>query len=435
MQKKKHMNNLRTLFATASLITASFIPFAYAEVQMLDRIVATVDQDVVTQSELDQRVEEIEKRSEASGMRLPPKSVLREQILDQLINETLQLAAANRYGVRVSDQEIIDAISNILTTRGWTEQEFLSQIKAQGTSVDEFKENLRKQLKMQNVSQGLIRSRVKISDQDIDNFLKSADAKFWISPDYNLGHILISLPSSADVKQAKAAEEKANKIYKKLKAGASFEELALAESDGPLALQGGQMGWRKSSDLPTLFAEIAPDLEVGDISKPARSGAGFHILKLNNKRGETKQIVNQTKARHILLKTSAILNDDQAKQKLRELRKQIIDGADFAALAKENSEDIGSKLAGGDLGWASPGQFVPIFETTMANTKEGEISEPFKSQFGWHILQVQERRAEDMTENALRMKARNILLGRRFEDEVQLWIQEMRDNAFIEIKI
>lgn len=402
---------------------------------MLDRIVATVDQDVVTQSELDQRVNEIEKRSEASGMRLPPTSVLREQILDQLINETLQLSAANRYGVRVSDQEIIDSISNILATRDWSEQEFLAQIEAQGTSLEEFKENLRKQLKMQNVSQGLIRSRVKISDQDIDNFLKSADAKFWISPDYNLGHILISLPSSADVKQAKEAEEKANAIFKKLMAGENFEELALAESDGPLALQGGQMGWRKSSDLPTLFAEIVPDLEVGDISKPARSGAGFHILKLNDKRGETKQIVNQTKARHILLKTSAILNDDQAQQKLSELRKQIMAGADFAQLAKEHSEDIGSKLSGGDLGWASPGQFVPIFESTMAATEEGAISEPFKSQFGWHILQVQERRAEDMTENALRMKARNILLGRRFEDEVQLWIQEMRDNAFIEIKI
>lgn len=429
------MKNLRTIFAAASILTISFTSTATAEVQMLDRIVATVDQDVVTQSELDQRVKEIEARSEASGMRLPPASVLREQILDQLINETLQLSAANRYGVRVSDQEIIDSISNILQTRGWTEQEFLQQIAAQGTSVEQFKDNLRKQLKMQNVSQGLIRSRVKISDQDIDNFLKSADAKFWISPDYDLSHILISLPSSADVKQAKAAEEKANSIYKKLKDGANFEELALAESDGPLALQGGKMGWRKSSDLPTLFAEIVPTLKKGGISKPARSGAGFHILKLNDKRGETKQIVNQTKARHILLKTSAILNDDQAKEKLLQIRKQIIEGADFAALAKEHSEDIGSKLSGGDLGWASPGQFVPIFESTMAKTKEGEISQPFQSQFGWHILQVQERRAEDMTENALRMKARNILLGRRFEDEVQIWIQEMRDNAFIEIKI
>lgn len=418
-------------------LLATLIPnISFAAVEILDRVVATIDQDVITQTELDSRVNEVKQRSQGAGVRLPPADVLKEQILDQLISETLQLSTARRYGVTITDQEVLNAMRNLLKNRKWDEAALMRQLESEGTSVDAFKAQLRRQLTMQNISQGLVRSRIKIAEQDIDNFLKSADAKFWISPDYNLNHILISLPPSADVAAAKQAEDKAMAVYKRLKDGVKFEEVALAESDGPLALKGGAMGWRKSSDLPTLFADIAPKLKEGEVSRPERSRAGFHILKLNGKRGETKQIVNQTKARHILLKTSAILNDDQAKEKLTELRRSVLENdVDFAELAKEHSEDIASKLSGGDLGWASPGQFVPAFEQNMAVTKIGNISSPFKSQFGWHILQVQERRAEDMTEQAIRARARNVLMSRRFEDEVQLWIQEMRDNAFIEIKI
>jgi len=422
-----------TLFWLVCVTFESF--YAHAAVEMLDRVVATIDQDVITQTELDDRINDVTMRSEKAGMRLPAANVLREQILEQLITETLQLSAARRYGVTVSDQELLNAIANLMSNRQWDEKKLLSQLEAEGRSIEALKNQLRRQLAMQNISQGLVSSRIKISDQDIDNFLKSADAKFWISPDYHLSHILVALPPSADVQKAKKGEDKADRIYQQLQSGEKFEELALAESDGPLALKGGDMGWRKSSDLPTLFADIAPKLKHGEISKPARSRAGFHILRLNGKRGETKQIVNQTLARHILLKTSAILNDEQAAEKLLKLRQAAFDGADFAELAKEHSEDIGSKLSGGDLGWSTPGQFVPVFEATMKNTEIGTISEPFKSQFGWHILQVQDRRAEDMTAQAIRMKARNVLMGRRFEDEVQLWIQEMRDNAFIDVKI
>lgn len=408
---------------------------SYAAVELLDRIVATVNDDVVTQSELNQRIADIKLRSQAADMRLPPDDVLQEQILQQLIDETLQLNAARRYGVTISDQEVLSAVENLLERNQISDEELERQLALDGSSIDDLKARLRRQLMMQNISQGVVTSRIKISDQDIDNFLKSADAQFWISPDYRLGHILISIPSSADTTQTQAIEEKAQAVYTRLQKGENFANVALAESDGPLALEGGDMGWRKSSELPTLFADIAPELEVGDVSRPARSQAGFHILKLMDKRGETKQIVNQTKARHILIETSAIVNDEQAKEKLNKLRQQIIDGADFAALAKEHSADIGSKLNGGDLGWSSPGQYVPAFEQTMANTEIGQVSEPFQSQFGWHILQVQDRREEDMTDRAIRAKARNILKNRRYEDEVQLWIQEMRDNAFIEIKI
>ncbi len=425
-------NSLALSAFLSALATFTLSSAAIAKIEVLDRIVATVDQNVVTQRELDGRIEDIKKQSKAAGMRLPEEKVLRQQILDQLINETLQINAARRYGVRVSDQEVLTAIGNIMRNQGWDEAQLQAQLASEGKSIPEFRNEIEKQLLMQNISQGLVRSRIKISEQDIDNFLKSADAKFWVAPDYHLSHILVSLSNASD---AQTAEKKAQRLYKKLQKGAQFEEVALAESDGPLALKGGDMGWRKATDLPTLFAEIAPNLKEGEISKPAKSRAGFHILRLNGKRGETKQIVNQTKARHILLKTSAILNDAQAEQKLADIRQSILDGADFAELAKEHSDDIGSKLSGGDLGWSSPGQFVPAFEATMKQTDEGEISAPFQSQFGWHILQVQERREEDMTEEAIRRKARNVLMSRRFEDEVQLWIQEMRDNAFIDIKI
>ncbi|MFT5084425.1 MAG: peptidyl-prolyl cis-trans isomerase SurA [Lentisphaeria bacterium] len=420
---------------SSSLSLSLFSPLASTATQLLDRVVAIVDEDVVTQTELDNRIVDISRRSEAAGMKLPPANVLQEQILDQLINETLQLNAAYRYGITVSDQEILDAIKNVMVSRKWQQQDLIDNLASDGITIEDFKKDIRRQLTMQNISQGLVRSRIKISDQDIDNFLKSADAQFWISPDYQLSHILIALPPSADSKASAEAEEKAHKVYEKLVSGARFEEVALAESDGPLALKGGDLGWRKSTDLPTLFAEIAPTLEKGEISKPARSQAGFHILKLNGIRGETKQIVNQTLARHILIKISAILDAKQAQEKLNGIRQSILDGADFGELAKKHSEDIGSKLSGGELGWSSPGQFVPIFESTMNDLEKDDISQPFESQFGWHILQVMDRRQEDMTEQAIRGKAGNVLMSRRFEDEIQLWIQEMRDNAFIDIKI
>jgi peptidyl-prolyl cis-trans isomerase SurA len=211
--------------------------------------------------------------------------------------------------------------------------------------------------------------------------------------------------------------------------------VAIAESDGPTALNGGDLGWRKTSDLPSLFVDILPDLEKGQVSEPARSPAGFHILTVYDKRGGEQQTEQQSKVRHILVKPSAILSDEEAKAKLEKLRQRVLNGEDFAALAKEHSEDIGSMLSGGDLGWSRPGMFVAEFESVMAKMKEGEISEPFRSQFGWHILQVQERRQEDITDDVLRDKAARILTSRRFEDELQIWLREMRDEAYVDIKL
>ena len=424
---------LRRTLASALLALTPL--FAHSAVEMLDRVVAVVDQSIVTQTQLNKRIQDITIRMRSANINMPPMDVLKSQVLDQLITETLQLNMADRYGVDVEDAEVLQSIQRILQSKQWSEDQLLASIEAEGITVNEFKENIRRDLRMQHVSQGVVSQRIKISDQEIDSFLKSADAQFWVSPNYRLGHILISVPSSSSLSEINAAEEKAQGLYKTLQEGAQFEEVAIAHSNGPAALKGGDLGWRKSTELPTLFAELVKNLEVGQVSKPTRSQAGFHIIKLNEKQGQSKQIVNQTKARHILLKTSAILNNEQAQEKLVGIRQELLDGADFVEMAKEHSEDIASKLSGGDLGWASPGTFVPQFEETMDKMDINEISQPFQSQFGWHILQVLDRREEDMTDEAIRYRAQNILTQRRFADEVQLWLQELRDEAFIEIKI
>lgn len=429
------MKHSRTLSALLAAALISFSLSSRAEVALLDRIVAIVDQTTITQSELDKRMSDIILRSQSQGMNLPPMSVLREQVLDQLVLETLQLNTARRYGIAISDAEVLGSINNIKQQRNLSDEQLVANLAQDGLTLNEFRENLRRQLTLQTISQGLVSSRIKISEHEIDNFLRSAEAKFWISPDYHLMHILVSVSQSADTGSIEEAQARADAIFEELSGGANFEEVAIAKSDGPAALQGGDLGWRKSSQLPSLFAEIAPKLEVGEVSQPHRSQAGFHILKLVDKRGETKQVVQQTLARHILIKTNELIDDARAKAKLEKMRQDIVDGADFGELAKEHSDDLGSKLQDGELGWANPGTFVPAFEETMAKLGEGEMSEPFKSQFGWHLMQVMERRDEDLSEDVIRSRAHNLLMNRRFEDEVQVWLQEMKDEAFIEMKI
>jgi peptidyl-prolyl cis-trans isomerase SurA len=427
---------MKYLYTRLLLSTALFFStLSQAEIQMLDRIVAIVDQATVTQSELDRRIGDIVRRMQGSEVKLPPMYVLRKQVLDQIISEKLQLNVARRFGVNPDEEEVNNAIRSMMSSRKMNENDLLQQLAKDGLTFNEFREEIRQQLTLQSVSQGIIGSRVKISSADIDNFLKSADAQFWISPEYHLQHILIPLGSSGGTQAASQAQSKAESVYQQLIDGANFSEMAIAESKGPAALKGGDLGFRKSSKLPTLLADIAANLEVGQISKPTRSQAGFHILKLLEKRGETKNVVRQSKVRHILVKTNEILSSEQALEKINSIRQQILAGSDFVELAKSNSDDIGSRMSGGDLGWSRPGQFVPEFEQAMEETEVGQISEPFLSQFGWHILEVVDRRDEDFSEEMIRMRARNLLVGRRFEDEMQVWLQEMRDDAYIEIKI
>lgn len=417
------------------LLCLAFAGSAAAAPQKLDQVAAIVGKNVVTLSELNSRVAEIKNRPDADKIKLPPDDVLRKQVLDHLITESLQLASANRMGVKIAPEQVNAAMTNIAQKNRMSLEQFEAMLVSEGLSPAVMRQRLQREITVQQVQRGVVTQRIKVSDLEIENFLKSADAKFWISPEYHIGHFMIALSPSPSAAEVAEAEAKVNAVYEELKNGADFAATAIAKSNAQDALNGGDIGWRKSADLPSLFAELVADMPVGSLSKPARSPAGFHILKLLDKRSDANQVITQAKVRHILVKTSAVVSDEEARAKLTKLRTSILGGADFAKLAKENSEDIGSMLNGGDLGWSSPGMFVPEFEAAIAEAQVGAVSEPFKSQFGWHILQVTERRQEDMTKEVLQRKAANILTSRRFEDELQLWLMELKEDAFIDIKV
>ncbi|MBB6521169.1 peptidylprolyl isomerase [Pseudoteredinibacter isoporae] len=429
------MNSNKTIKSLIAGLGLSLSLSTVAQTIALDKVVAIVDNDVVMASELQQQLALISKRLQAQNTELPPEGVLRDQVLEHLIRERLQLQMGQRAGVEISEQEISQAISRMAAGGGLSMEQFQQQLWSDGMSMAQFKERLRREMVINRVQKGSVNRRIHVSDQEIDNFLESQEGKFWVSPDYQLGHILISLSAGADEETVDDAKAKASDLYEQLSNGANFRELAIANSNGQMALQGGDLGWRKTSQLPSLLAEAVPSMSKGDVSEPIRSDAGFHILKLYDQRGGEETIVEQSKVRHILVKPSTILSDKEAFEKISHIREELQGGADFAELAKNHSEDIGSMLSGGDLGWSTPGQFVPEFEATMKATDIGQISEPFRSQFGWHILKVDERRQQDFTDTVIRNQAANIIGKRRFEEELPNWLQEIRDEAYVEIKL
>jgi len=429
------MINNKTVKSLIAGLGLSLSAGAFAQTIALDKVVAIVDNDVVMASELQQQMAMISKRLESQNTELPPQDVLRDQVLEHLIRERLQLQMGQRAGVEISEQEITQAIGRMAASGGLNMEQFQQQLWSDGMSMAQFKERLRREMLINRVQKGSVNRRINVSDQEIDNFLESQEGKFWVSPDYQLGHILIGLSAGADEETVDDAKMKAEGLYQQLNDGANFKELAIANSNGQMALQGGDLGWRKTSQLPSLLAEAVPSMKKGEVSEPIRSDAGFHILKLYNQRGGEETIVEQSKVRHILVKPSTILSDKEAFEKITHIREELEAGADFNELAKNHSEDIGSMLSGGDLGWSTPGQFVPEFEATMNDIEVGKVSEPFRSQFGWHILKVDERRQQDFTDTVIRNQAANIIRKRRFEEELPNWLQEIRDEAYVEIKL
>ncbi len=416
------------------LLWSSQILHAQNNAVALDKVVAIVDEDVVLQSELNERKAAIMERLRGQYQQLPAEDVINKQILEQLILERIQLSLAKRYEVTIDEKEIDQAVNNILQKNQITLAQLEQDLKKQGLNMAGLRNQMRDELMINNLQGGIVNNRIKISPQDIDNFLASSDGKYTTSPDFHIGHILIAVSSSADAETIAAAEKQANDVYEKLQAGADFAQMAISYSNDQAALQGGDIGWRKLAQLPELFGNQMVTLPVGQVTKPFRSGAGFHLLKNIEQRGGGAKLVEQTHARHILVKTSEIMDDNQAAQKLASLKQRIEKGEDFAKLAREHSEDPGSMLSGGDLGWSTPGSFVPEFEKAMAATPINGITQPFKSQFGWHILQVLERRQEDMSEKMKRNQAANVLRSRRFEEELRLWMSQIREEAYVEIK-
>lgn len=400
----------------------------------LDRIVAVVNNDVITETELGQRVEVLGKQIVQSGARLPPPSILRSQVLERMISERLQLQLADSTGIRIDDDTLNQTLRRIADDNKLSLGEFRRVLEKDGFSFEVFREDIRRELTLRRLHERQIQQRIVVSEQDVDQFLQSQPAD-GATTQYRLGHILVALPEAATPEQTAAARDKVNAIIEKLNAGADFGETAIAYSDAQNALEGGDIGWRGSNELPTLFAAAVPKLDVGKFSEPIRGPNGFHIIKVVDKRGDRRIITEETLVRHILLKTHRLRSDEVAEKELTQLKSRIAAGEDFAAIAKSISEDSGSALNGGSLDWVKPGDTVPPFEQTMNQTTKGEISEPFQTEFGWHILQVLDRRETDTTEAARRDEAQRVLRQRKADEETTQWLQRLRDEAFVEVRL
>ena len=416
------------------VVSVAFSSNVLAEVILLDRVAAIVDDNIVLQSELEQRTANIYRQIQQSGTEPPAAEIVKKQVLERLILERLQLNIGDKVGVRIADQEIDQTIARIAASNNISVEDYIAQIHASGETMAKMRQEIANEMIIMQVQQGSVMRGIQISEQELNNFLNSEEGKLVTSPDVLIGQILLSAPSTATVNELENIKNKLSEISQQLAEGADFKQLAIANSDDQSALEGGDLGWRKLAQLPLLFSESLGKLDLGEVSEPIRSGAGFHLLKLYERKGGGEKLIEQHFARHILLTPNQIRDEQQTVELLEKIRTQIIDGEDFALLAKQYSKDPGSALKGGNLGWSTPGLFVPEFEQTMGSIALNEISAPFQSQFGWHILQVTERRMQDFSDDILRNRADNLLRQRKYSEELQVWQQKLRDEAYIEIK-
>ena len=403
--------------------------------QSLNHIVAVVNDGIIVSSELDRAVADITRQLEAKETQIPARKVLNKQVLERLVVEKLQLQIAERSGTSIDDSTLNDEVRELARKNGMSLTEFRALLEQDGHSYADFREDLRKQLLIQQIRRQMVGSRIKVSDQEVDNLLDALSTSGKADVEYQLAHILIAIPEAASPVQIQAAEQRANSLHARLKAGGDFTELAIAESDGQTALEGGDIGWRSIGQMPSLFVEPVKTLQVGDVSDVIHSPSGFHIIKLVEKRGDERHIMRQTRARHILLKPDVVHTDEENLLRLQQLEIRLRAGEDFATLALANSQDSVSAAKGGDLGWLSPGDTVPDFEEAMNALGPGEISPPVKTRFGWHLIQVEGYRDHDSTEVFERNKARNLLRSRKYDEELFLWLRRLRDEAYVEYRL
>ncbi|HEX2667055.1 MAG TPA: peptidylprolyl isomerase [Gammaproteobacteria bacterium] len=418
---------------SAPVHDASKAPRAPAPGALLDGVAAVVNDDVILKSELDVQVAQAEKQILAHNTPLPAQDVLQKQVLDQMVVTRIELQQAASRGITVSDDSVNQALSRIAARAGVTLDKLPDELSKQGLQYDQFRKDLRDQIVIQNLEQQVLSDQLRITQQDIDDQLRLDQGSGDSETQYHVAQILVATPFNPTADDVAAARKKIDVVYQKLKSGTDFAAAAVAYSEGQKALDGGDIGWRKASELPTLFAPLVKQMKPGDFSEPVQSASGFHIVKLiDMKSSEQKVMVTQTHARHILVRTSAILNEEQAKAKIEALYQQLKAGADFAKLAAANSDDPGSGKQGGDLGWLDPGATVPPFQAAMDKLQPGELSPPFQSQFGWHVVQVLGRREADQTDASRRNRAYEAIFARKSEEVIQQWLSEIKDTAFIE---
>ena len=425
--------NLKKLL-TSAVLSASLCQSAMAAPVEIDKVIGVVNQGVILKSEVDTIINRVKKQAEEQNQQLPKDETLRVQAVERLVNQALMIQMADRMGLQISDSQLDQTLANMAKEQGGTIADLRRTIEGSGESFQAYREEIRKEITTQQVTRASVDRRIYISEQEVDNLLKIMETQGQSAEEYDIGHILIDIPNDANADEIAGAKTRADKVIELLNDGQEFKRIAISSSSGSKALEGGQLGYMGINEMPSLFAEAVKGQKKGAIVGPLRSGAGFHIIKVQDVRGLQVVETTEVRSRHILIKPSIILSEEKARSMLAGFAKDLRAGtADFGKLAKEYSEDPGSALKGGEYDWTDPTTYVPAFKDTLLSLKQDEISEPFRTQFGWHIVQLLGKRVADKTELAKRNRAHGMLFNRKFKEESFNWQQEMREQAHVEI--
>ena len=403
--------------------------------ELLDRMVAIVNDGVVLNSDLDAQVDAVSERLRQQKLELPPQNVLRQQVLERLVLQEIQLQHATHAGVKVTDEMLNNALQDVAKRNNLSLSQLPEALAQQGIDYPSYREDIRREMIITLLRQRDVLEHISVTPREIDQFLEKQAKTPSERNEYNVSHILIAVGQEASPTQLDAAAKRAQEVYERAKSGEDFAKLAVAYSNSQTALEGGALGWRKGSELPTFLTDTVAKLKPGEVSEPLRTPTGYHIIRLNEVRGGTEQTVeNQIHVRHILMKTNELADDATVRGKLLAIRERVLKGEDFAGIAQTVSEDPGSANEGGDLGWAGPGTFAPEFEKAIADLKDNEMSEPFKTQFGWHLVQMLGHRRYDNTDELKRRQAMEAIRASKADEETELWLRRMRDEAYVEYK-
>jgi peptidyl-prolyl cis-trans isomerase SurA len=435
---------MRKVFPICALFIAQILLLSTSHAQtrdisvhgeLLDRIAAIVNEGLVLKSELDEQMASVEKRLAEQKVELPSQNVLRQQVLDRLVLQEIQLQRAKHVGLTITDEQLNGALQEIAARNKIPFDQLPTALAAQGVDYKQYRESMRKELTLSTLRQRDVITHINVSPHELEQFL-AREQNVAANDEFNVSHILLSLPAAATPQQLEDISHKAQDVASRAGKGEEFGQLAIANSNSQTALDGGSLGWRKGAQLPQFILDLVVKMKPGEVSAPVRTPSGYHIVKLNERRsGEAPVIISQLHARHVLMKPNELDDDATVREKLAKLRERILKGEDFAGIASTSSEDPGSAPDGGDLGWSGPGTFVPEFDKAIADLKPNEISEPFKTRYGWHIVQMLGTRTYDSTDDVRRQKAFAAIRESKADEETELWLRRLRDDAFVEVKL
>ncbi|SFC14792.1 peptidyl-prolyl cis-trans isomerase SurA [Marinospirillum celere] len=425
---------IKQVISLLGLVLLVFAASLQAESRLLDRVVAIVGEEALMESELRDRMQMVRAQISDRGVRVPPDEVLREQVMERLVLDTIQLQLAAEMGLRIDEQTLNGTLNRIARQNNMDMNQFRQAIEADGMTFPAFREQIRQEMLISQVRQRQVGQRIQVSQVEVDNYLSSPEALEEEGREFRVGHILIPVVDNPSPEQVAQAQEKAKELLERVESGEDFRELAVSASAGDEAFSGGDLGWRTALSLPSLFADRVVTLQVGETAGPIRSPSGFHLIQLLETRGGSEHLVQQTRARHLLLTPNALRDEEATQALILQMRERIQSGESLSSLAREYSDDRATRQSGGSLGWVSPGQMVPAFEEAMDQLEIGEISQPVQSRFGWHLIEVTERRESDVTDSMRRQQVQQVLSERRFEEEVQNWLREIRDSTWVEIR-